>query len=344
MKRLWMVSGALLASSCAHQVDVAKRPATPRRQQQARKRGVVESTSAVQGAMEHQVRNAVYAGEGDLVAREWRRRLTANPADVEARLGLARHYRKLGYGELAVEHLRLAAERFPDNADVALLLAECLAEEEMLPEAASGLQAFLGRTETNRADLPAMLGLLRDEQEDYQGGESAHRAALAISPANPRLQNNLGYNLWLQGRREEAVVVFRKAVALDPQFAVARNNLGRVLLESSSLQDRQEAVGHFEAAADRAVAHNNAAAVLISQGRYEEARKELEQALAVRPDFAPALKNLAMLSGQDGQPLPAPAAAKGRAAGESWWSKVWRAILGIEKKPEPAGVILAKRK
>lgn len=344
MNRLWMAGGALALSSCAHQA-AGVRPQAVRPHVYARSSTVaaVRTPSAMQAAMEQHVRNAVYMGEGDLVARDFRRRLTANPQDLEARIGLARHYRKMGFGELAVEHLRLASDRFPDNADVALELAESLADQEMLAEAATGLQGFLAKGTMNRAELPSLLGLLRDELDEYAAGESAHRAALAISPTNAKLHNNLGYNLWLQGKREDAVAAFRRALSLDPRFAVARNNLGRVLLESSSEQDRREAVGHFEAAADRAVAHSNAAAVLMEQGRYDEARKELEQALAVRPGFAPALKNLALLSERDGKPVVLPG-KQGQAAGESRRSRVWRAILGIEKKPEPAGVTLAKRK
>lgn len=344
MKRVWMAGGALVLSSCTHQAaEVRPQAARPRLYARNATVPAVRTPSAVKSAMEQQVRNAVYMGEGDLVAKEFRRRLTANPQDLDARIGLARHYRKMGFGELAVEHLRLASERFPDNADVALELAESLADQEMLGEAAAGLQAFLAKGNAYRADLPSLLGLLRDELEEYPAAESAHRAALAISPTNPKLHNNLGYNLWLQGKKDEAVAAFRRALSLDSQFAVARNNLGRVLLESPSEQDRREAVGHFEAAADRAVAHNNAAAVLMEQGRYDEARKELEQALAVRPNFAPALKNLALLSEQDGKPVTLPS-RKGQATGERRRSRVWRAILGIEKKPEPAGVTLAKRK
>ncbi len=334
-----MVGGALALSSCAHQA-ADMRPKVPRSRLYAR--DTAFRPVSMQPAMEQQVRNAVYMGEGDLQAREFRRRITANPQDLEARLGLARHYRKMGFGELAVEHLRLASERFPDSADCALELAESLAGQEMLAEAAAGLQAFLAKSANERADLPSLLGILRDEMEEYAAGESAHRAALAISPTNPRLHNNLGYNLWLQGKREDAVAAFRRALSLDSRFAVARNNLGRALLESPAEQDRREAVGHFEAAADRAVAHNNAAAVLMEQGRYDEARKELEQTLAVRPDFAPALRNLALLTERDGKPLHLP--VKGGQARDSRRARVWRAILGIEKKPEPAGVTLAKRK
>ncbi|MBL8215352.1 MAG: tetratricopeptide repeat protein [Bryobacterales bacterium] len=340
MKRLWIAGGALVLSSCAHQVAEVRPKASRPRLYRNTGLPVVRPVS-MQPAMEQQVRNAVYAGEGDLEAREFRRRITSNPQDLDARLGMARHYRKMGFGELAVEHLRLAAERFPDSAGVALELAESLAGQEMLAEAASGLQAFLAKDANNRAELPSLLGILRDELEEYAAGESAHRAALAISPTNPKLHNNLGYNLWLQGKREDAVAAFRRALSLDSHFAVARNNLGRALLESPAEQDRREAVGHFEAAADRAVAHNNAAAVLMEQGRYDEARKELEQALAVRPDFAPALRNLALLTERDGKPLQLPQTGQAR---ESRRSRVWRAILGIEKKPEPAGVTLAKRK
>ena len=66
-----------------------------------------------------------------------------------------------------------------DNPDVALELAESLADQEMLGEAAAGLQAFLAKGNAYRADLPSLLGLLRDELEEYPAAESAHRAALA---------------------------------------------------------------------------------------------------------------------------------------------------------------------
>src|SRR5438477_11916648 len=81
---------------------------------------------AVTQTMARQVTNAIDAGDGDIQARSLRERLIADPNDLAARLQLAERYRQAGSTELWVEHYRLAAERFPRNPTVAMLLAKAL--------------------------------------------------------------------------------------------------------------------------------------------------------------------------------------------------------------------------
>lgn len=54
--------------------------------------------------------------------------------------------------------------------------------------------------------------------------------------------NNLGMALLHQGRREEAVIRFQRAIFLDPTFCVAFNNLGMTLLDLGQLDDAQRAL------------------------------------------------------------------------------------------------------
>jgi hypothetical protein len=68
-------------------------------------------------------------------------------------------------------------------------------------------------------------------------------------------------------------------------------------------------LAEWQRAADPAVAHNNLAAVLMEQGRYSDARTELEAALGSRRDFPQALANLQLLAAADGQPATLPAAS-----------------------------------
>src|SRR5260370_4981575 len=84
------------------------------------------ASSGVTSTMRRQIQNAIDAGDGDAVARGLRQQLEKNPGDLETRLQLAAHYKKAGSPELAIEHYRLAAERFPDSQKVALLLAEAM--------------------------------------------------------------------------------------------------------------------------------------------------------------------------------------------------------------------------
>ena len=270
-----------LSVSCVRQVrTTAVHPAPPK-----------------MSAMDRQIANAVDAGDGDYVTRSLRQRMAAEPDNVAVRLELIKHFTAMGYPGLALEHCRVAAARFPDSAEVQLILARSLRSLNMTKLAADGLAAFLTAHPQQSPAYDSWLGIMRDELADWVAGESAHRAALALNGNLDYLHNNLGYNLLKQGKVSEAAFEFRQALKLRPDSEVARNNLAMALAAKP-----QEAVLHLQTVNDTATAHSNLAAMLIEQRRFEEARKELELALGYNRSHAAALNNLKLLSELDGKP------------------------------------------
>src|SRR5437868_4972600 len=250
-----------------------------------------------QPAMERQVQNAMDVGEGDYDIRLLRQRMAQEPDNLEVRLALAKRYQAVGSTELALEHYRLAAVRFPESPEVHLLLAKSLRRIGSRGEATYMLQDFLRAHPQQSPDFASLLGILLDEQKQWADGERSHREALAVAPKSDSLHNNLGYNLLMQGKNGAAAVEFQEALRLNSHSQVARNNLGMALTN----QPDQTAVS-WQSVGDPAAAHNNMAALLIQQGRYAEARKELDLALGYNRSYPAALNNLKLVSELDGKP------------------------------------------
>lgn len=251
--------------------------------------------------MERQVQNARDAGEGDYLLRSLREKMAAQPDNLAVRLELIDHYTQSGYPELALEHCRLAATRFPESAAVRLSMAKLLRGMNMPRQAEQGLAAFLAAYPQKSPDCQSWLGILHDESGNWSAGEQAHRAALALDPNLDSLHNNLGYNLLMQGRSKEAAQEFGEALKLRPDSEVARNNLGMALAATP-----QEALLHWQSVSDPATAHSNMAALLIKQKRYADARQELDLALGYNKTHAAALNNLRLVSELDGKPAVIP--------------------------------------
>src|SRR5262245_14830811 len=110
-RSLLAVAASILASSCTQSVANSPRQTPP---------------PAMRRVMARHVQNAVDAGEGDLEAKNLRQRLAANPGDLDARILLARLYAKRGLPDLALEHYRLAAARFPDSLIAEIELVKTL--------------------------------------------------------------------------------------------------------------------------------------------------------------------------------------------------------------------------
>ncbi len=289
MKRFWFLTvGGLLLSSCAQHNQSAhlKTPPLP----------------PAPPAMEKQILNAVDAGDGDAELRLLRDRVIASPSSVSARLELGQAYERRGYAELALDHYRKAAEQTPESADAHLMMARALDHSGHSAEAIIILDGFLAAHPQTGPTLYSWLGIMRDDAGDWKGSEWAYREAMSKSlEDHDYLHNNLGFSLLKQGQNELAAAEFRTALKLNPHSEIARNNLGIALSARAS-----EAIVNLQSLNEPATAHSNLAAVLIEQGKYAEARKELQTALEYNQANPAALKNLELLSSLDGKPIILP--------------------------------------
>ena len=79
------------------------------------------------------------------------------------------------------------------------------------------------------ADAHYMLGWLREQDKDLAAAETEYVAALALAPSRAEIHDRLGFVRGEQGRTDEALAGFRKAVQLDPKLFDARYHLGATL-------------------------------------------------------------------------------------------------------------------
>ncbi len=81
--------------------------------------------------------------------------------------------------------------------------------------------------------------------------------ALELKP-DAEAHNNLGNALTDQGKLDEAVAAYRKALELKPDYAEAHNNLGLALMNQGKLDEAVTAYRKaLELEPDHANAHNN---------------------------------------------------------------------------------------
>ena len=219
----------------------------------------------------------------DLAAdpREEQDLAAARPAEVDAaRRSLAS----------LVQHARDAApQEFAERA----VSEEEMAQLRALGYAASGRRAEAGELVVLEAVDPKDRAVfLKQYDAALVAGQSAHpetslplfEALAAIEPDNPAFLESYGRALILSGRHDEAVVVFRHAVAVDPGFALGWHRLGQLL---DAKQDRAGA----EAAYRRAIAtdplsilsYKALASLLVEAGRDADAQAILAEAQALDP-------------------------------------------------------------
>ncbi len=149
------------------------------------------------------------------------------------------------------------------------------------------------------------------------------------SPRKARARNNLGALYASKGMLDKAIVQFRKALTLDPEYPGPHKNLARVLYGKGDIggaieeyraaivanprdYEAHEALGALYSKAGlyeksareykivlnlvprKTAARNNLANIYIHQKRYDEAIREYERVLAEAPDKTVVYYNLAL--------------------------------------------------
>jgi tetratricopeptide (TPR) repeat protein len=147
--------------------------------------------------------------------------------------------------------------------------------------------AVLREEERQSSDGDRLAAIALQKQGRIEEAIPLYRRAIVQNPADASAYRCLGTAHKARGERELAKACFRRALELGPLFPAAWNNLGNVLLDDGELD---EAADCFRRAAriqpDFAGAHFNLGQVLSKQGQFDLAIDAYRKATAIEPQNA----------------------------------------------------------
>jgi Flp pilus assembly protein TadD len=200
----------------------------------------------------------------------------------------------------AVNLLSLVCKRKGDTAQAEQLMTQALEIDESRADIRANLgnlyvalrrpaeaeTAYRHALRLQPAFRPARLGLARLMLANGRADDALDEAQILIDndARDAEAWNVLGAAARALGRDRKAEESFRRALAIAPDYAVARHNLGALL---ASLSRSEEALDELDRAAGAGlrgpeITHNRASA-LIALGLFEEARTLLQRSLADMP-------------------------------------------------------------
>src|ERR1051326_6295430 len=139
------------------------------------------------------------------------------------------------------------------------------------------------------------------QRGDFAQAEQLYRAILGSAPNHVLALNNLGVIAHQFGHHQSAAELIGRSLAIRPS-AEAFTALGSVMRALNKLPEAQDAFARAATLAphDPAV-HTNLASVLWVRKELEQAKSALQRALAINPDFTPALHNAMVVLGDLGE-------------------------------------------
>jgi predicted O-linked N-acetylglucosamine transferase (SPINDLY family) len=160
-----------------------------------------------------------------------------------------------------------------------------------LRKAEAAFRKVLSRDE-RQFDALHMLAVIEAQRGNHAEGIRLMSRALAVNPAFAEAHVNLGRMQAETGDFHAAAESYRRALSLNPRLPVAHSNFSAVL---RNVGRREEALAHSETAATLAPSYadawHNRGNVLLDMGRFDEARVSFERTLACDPDSAYAFGN-----------------------------------------------------
>ena len=218
-----------------------------------------------------------------------------NPLSVDVRMALAQAYLSMDDSWSAAAWVSDACRIAPQIPALWLHLARLLHSQRRLAEIEPTLRAALhanaGDLTLNQALAEHLLALRR-----YADAVGVYATLSQAEPGNARHRLHHGYCLEHLGRLEESIVQYREAVRLQPEFLEAHVDLAGVLWR---LGDYQGSLNHAQKSVAIDSEHPYAVRILgtafLHLNRLEEGEQQLRRALQLKPDFAIAIVDLALL-------------------------------------------------
>jgi len=161
-------------------------------------------------------------------------------------------------------------------------------------ELKNALQVYRGILDKSPNNVSAhhRLGVIAARERRFDEAMQHFKSAESSAPNNAELLNDIGYALYLQNDLSAAESKLKAALTIDPQNQSAHNNLGLVLGEQGRMD---ECLTEFRRAVGEAEAHTNLAYVQTQSGDLEGAKANYHRALDMDSKIRPAAEALVQL-------------------------------------------------
>jgi Flp pilus assembly protein TadD len=127
------------------------------------------------------------------------------------------------------------------------------------------------------------LGVIEDIEGDHHQALVAFHRARSIQPDSAFVHNNMGYSCYMADDMEVAETLFRKAVAIDPDYKVAWRNLALVHVRRG---DYEEAISILASKVENeSAAYNTVGYLCMLEGNYKTAEVFFNKAIALSPTY-----------------------------------------------------------
>jgi tetratricopeptide (TPR) repeat protein len=167
---------------------------------------------------------------------------------------------------------------------------------------------------------------------EYEDALKIYRQALAGDPANPEALNSLGATLCKVGRYFEAEQVFRDALSRAPDYVEANYNLGSVLRWAGNMEEAELWFRRaLKANPTHLAARSGLGLTLTHLGRTRDAKARFEKVLKASPRDPEALFGMALIARAQGRFSEAEAILKQVLEDQPKMAAAWATLTTLRK-------------
>ncbi len=220
-------------------------------------------------------------GELDDAQVQYLLALNSEPESPEVLYRIGAIYSAQEKDSLAEESLRRALKFDADHVRSKEALALLLLRKERFKEAHRLFKEVVISDRTRWRSLNG-LGVVYDMQKLHRQAQSFYRMALRLNSRSPRLENNLGYSLYLSGDWDEVERHYRAALDIQPDYQHAWSNLGLYYVRIGEFVAARQA---FEQFLEPHQAANNVGYLSMLQDNYPVAEEYFKMAIRQSPSY-----------------------------------------------------------
>lgn len=210
---------------------------------------------------------------------EYKRALAVDPKHAKAHNNLALALVELGELDEAASHFAASLAIEP-KAEIHSDLGFVLARLGRTKEADAQYREALA-LDPDCASAHLNLAVAAVQSGDLAGAEVHYRQALP-GRDTAETRNGLGFVLARQGRTDEAIAEFRKAISADSKFTPAYNNLADALAREGKLEEAADYYRRSLAQRPNPAGFNALGGVLRQLGREDEAEEQFSKAKSLQ--------------------------------------------------------------